>query len=147
MIPAAIEFAGRCAAAVAALGWGISVVGLVVPSATAFELLNGMGADDLAYHPILDYWLRMTAFAFTAIGVQFLVVAVWWRRLRALAWAGAVFQVLCGVVLAVSAAAIALQAGNHRADIAFCFCTGALMLASLGIGRGLQARQGMDERG
>jgi hypothetical protein len=137
MIPRAVEVAGRSAALVAALGWGISVAGLLVPSATAFDLLQGLGADGLAYHPMLDYWLRMTAFAFTAIGVQFLAVALWWRRLAGLALAGAIFQLLGGTVLLVSALAIGLDAGNHRADIAFCWCTGALMLAAILAGRRL----------
>lgn len=137
MIPLAVELAGRAAALVAAVGWGISVAGLVVPSSTAFDLLRGLGADGLAYHPMLDYWLRMTAFAFTAIGVQFLVVALWWRRLAGLALAGAIFQVLSGAVLLISAQTIGLDAGNHRADAAFCLSTGALMLASILIGRRL----------
>lgn len=142
MIALAVEIAGRSAALVAAIGWGISVVGLLVPSATAFELLQGLGADGLAYHPMLDYWLRMTAFAFTAIGVQLLAVAGWWRRLRGLALAGAIFQLLGGVVLLTSASAIGLDAGNHRADAAFCLSTGALMLAALVIGRHLAPRDG-----
>lgn len=120
MIPLAVEVAGRAAALVAAVGWGISVAGLVVSSATAFDLLRGLGADGLAYHPMLDYWLRMTAFAFTAIGVLFLAVAVWWRRLSGLALAGALFQLLGGTVLLISADAIGLDGGNHRADAAFC---------------------------
>lgn len=137
MIALTIEIAGRLAALIAAIGWGISVVGLVVPSATAFDLLQGLGADGLAYHPMLDYWLRMAAFAFTAIGVQFLVVAVWWRRLTGLALAGALFQILSGCVLLISAAAIGLDAGNHRADAAFCLSTGTIMLAAAIIGRRL----------
>lgn len=109
----------------------MSVVGLVVSSHTAFDLLNGMGADDLAYNPMVDYWLRMTAFAFTAIGLQFLVVTVWWRRLRAWAWAGAVFQIVGGLVLFISATRLELQRGNHQADVLFCLSTGFIMLASL----------------
>ena len=137
MIALAVEIAGRTAALVAAVGWGISVVGLVVPSATAFALLRGLGADDLPYHPMLDYWLRMTAFAFALIGVQFFALAVWWRRLSCLALAGALFQLLGGAVLLISAAAIGLDTGNYRADVAFCVSTGALMLASILIGRRL----------
>jgi hypothetical protein len=137
MIPLAVEVAGRSAALVAAVGWGISVAGLLVPSATAFDLLRGLGAEDLPYHPQLDYWLRMTAFAFTAIGVQFLAVGLWWRRLGGLALAGALFQLLGGAVLLISAAAIGLETGNHRADALFCLSTGALMLAAILIGRRL----------
>jgi hypothetical protein len=86
---------------------------------------------------MLDYWLRMAAFAFTAIGMQFFAVAVWWRRLSGLALAGALFQLFGGAVLLLSAAAIGLDTGNHRADAAFCVSTGALMLASILVGRRL----------
>jgi hypothetical protein len=130
-ISRAVEFAGRAAALLAAVGWGISIAGLLVSSSTAFELLNGMGADDLAYNPMVDYWLRMTAFAFTAIGLQFLVVAIWWRRRATWAWWAAVFQVLGGVVLLVSADRIGLASGNFHADVLFCFSTGFLMAGSL----------------
>ena len=120
----------------------MSVVGLLVSSRTAFDLLNGMGADDLAYNPMVDYWLRMTAFAFTAIGVQFLVVSLWWRRLITWAWAGAVFQITGGLVLLISATRLELHSGNHQADVLFCFCTGSLMLASLVLGWWMDRRIG-----
>lgn len=90
-----------------------------------------MGADDLAYNPMVDYWLRMTAFAFTAIGLQFLAVAIWWRRQSTWAWCAAVFQVVSGVVLLISAYRIGLSSGNYHADVLFCFSTGFLMGGSL----------------
>ena len=140
MIRWALEFAGRSAALLAAVGWGMSVVGLLVSSRTAFELLNGMGADDLAYNPMVDYWLRMTAFAFTAIGLQFLIVALWWRSMLTWAWAGGIFQLLGGIVLFLTATQLELQRGNHQADVLFCLSTGSLMLGSLIGGRWFSQR-------
>jgi len=129
-----IDFAGRASAVLAAVGWGMSIAGLMVSSQTAFELLNGMGAGDLAYNPMVDYWLRMTAFAFTAIGVQFLVVAIWWRRFSSWAWAGAIFQLIGGIILLTTANKLALTSGNYQADVLFCLSTGLLMLTSLIVG-------------
>jgi hypothetical protein len=138
-----IAVLGRCAAAIAALGWGISSVGLVVPSPTAFDLLNGLGAGDLAYDPMIDYWLRMTAFAFTYLGLQFALVAIRWQRWFAFALMSAIFQIACGAVLLVSAMAIRPPSGNHRADIAFCLGSGLIMLAGLLAGRFLGPRDGL----
>src|ERR1044072_279853 len=54
-----------CAAAVT---WGAAVFGVFVSWSKAAEFLEGLGAKPIAYDPMLDYWLRMAAGAFTLIG-------------------------------------------------------------------------------
>ena len=59
-----------------AFAWGISIVGVFVPWSIAVELLQGLGLKNVAYDPMLDYWLRMASGAFFLVGILFLLFAV-----------------------------------------------------------------------
>ena len=60
----------------AAFGWGISAFGIFLSWPVVVDQLTGLGAGQIPNEPMLNYWLRMTAGAFTAIGILFLLLAV-----------------------------------------------------------------------
>ena len=62
---------------VSAFAWAVSVVAVVLPWPTAVTALNGLGAGAVPNDPMLDYWLRMAAGAFTGVGIFFLVLGLW----------------------------------------------------------------------
>ena len=48
----------------AALGWGVSFLGVVVPWNVVVAGLSSIGAPDLPEHPLLEYWGRMACASF-----------------------------------------------------------------------------------
>lgn len=58
-----------------AFGWGISVFGVFLPWVTVISQLEGLGAQNIPSDPMLNYWLRMTAVAFSFIAILFLLCA------------------------------------------------------------------------
>lgn len=60
----------------AAVTWGVSIFGIFISWPTAASALQGLGAQPIAYDPMLDYWLRMAAGAFTLIGVWYVVLMI-----------------------------------------------------------------------
>lgn len=62
----------------AGLGWGLTVIGAVLPWHWAIAHLEQFGgAGAIPDDPMLNYWLRMASGAFAIVGVFFLLAA--WR--------------------------------------------------------------------
>lgn len=112
----------RISCLLAGLGWSLAWGGVVGGSAWAFGMLRVMGGD-FPYHPMLDYWLRMTAIAFAFIGVLFLLAAAG-KGGRALLFLLAVFQLICAATLLVWAVRLELHLDRFLGDVAFCLVTG-----------------------
>lgn len=61
---------------IAAVGWGATAIGVVLPWDVAIDHLQTLGgAGPIPDDPMLRYWLRMASGAFGMIGVMFLVAA------------------------------------------------------------------------
>lgn len=110
---------------VAGFGWAISLYGVFAPWNAAVSELQGLGAGRIPHDPMLDYWLRMAAGAFTGIGVFFLVVAVNPRRFAAAIPLAGLFLMAEGVVLLVHGLRLGLAPLPFYVDMAFCLLTGA----------------------
>ncbi len=95
---AAFRIVPPVACLVAAFGWGISVIGVVAPADTVFALLSQLADEPIRHHPMLEYWLRMCALAFTAVGLLF-AAALWPANARLRLPLG-IFQLVCAAVLA-----------------------------------------------
>lgn len=123
----------------AALGWGICLVGVFVPAKVAFGMLEHLSAIEpelFASDPMIDYWLRMAAGAFSLVGAGYLVLAVRPRRFRqALPFAGA-FMVLEGLVLAAHGLRLGLGPTPFFGDVAFCLAGGIGILCTMGSAKG-----------
>ena len=83
-----------------ALAWGASIFGVFLSWPVAVDMLQGLGAGPMNHDPMLDYWLRMAAGAFTLVGVLFLVLAIKPHTHRAIIpWFGGLMLVEGGVLL------------------------------------------------
>ena len=83
----------------AALGWGVTVVGVFASWPQINDIAQGMGTKPIAYDPMLDYWLRMISGAFALIGLWYLALAIWPRKFAAaIPWFG-VLMLVEGVIL------------------------------------------------
>lgn len=108
----------------AALAWGVSIYGVVATWPAAENALQGLGAKPIAYDPMLDYWLRMAAGAFTLVGGLYLVLMVWPdRHLHIIPWFGAL-MLLEGAILLVTGLRLGLPALPFYGDTAACFVGG-----------------------
>lgn len=110
--------------AVAAFGWGISFLGVLLPWSVATAGLSGLGAGPIPSDPMLDYWLRMAGGGFSMIGAIFAAVLVRPGKyavvLPLLAW-------LCiaeGAVLLVSGLRLGLPPFPFWGDTTFCLGVG-----------------------
>ncbi len=109
----------------AAFAWGISVVGVFASWSQAAEMLQGLGAKPIAYDPMLDYWLRMAAGAFTLIGGWYLVLMLWPKKFHAaIPWFGWL-MILEGVILLVHGLRLKLGPFPFYGDVSACFFGGA----------------------
>jgi hypothetical protein len=108
----------------AAFGWGISIVGVFLPWDLAVEQLKGLGMGDIPHDAMLDYWLRMTAAAFTAICVFIFVAAINPNRFAATIPLISIFLLCESLVLLVYGLKLKLEPIPFCVDVAFCFFTG-----------------------
>ncbi len=108
----------------AAFGWGISVYGVFCSWHSAAAQLQGLGADALAFDPMLDYWLRMTAGAFSCIGVFLFVVALSPKRFAPSVPIIGILLFAEGLILLIHGVRLGLDPIPFYADTSFCLLTG-----------------------
>ncbi|HVU28008.1 MAG TPA: hypothetical protein VHG71_09770 [Verrucomicrobiae bacterium] len=107
-----------------AFAWGVSVVGVFVSWSRAEQFLEGLGAKPIAYDPMLDYWLRMAAGAFSLVGVWFLVLAIWPKKfVVAIPFFGALMLVE-GLILLVHGLRLSLPPFPFYGDVSACLIAG-----------------------
>jgi hypothetical protein len=112
----------------AAFAWGISVVGVFLNWSTAADALEGLGAQPIAYDPMLDYWLRMAAGAFALIGCWYFMLMLWPQKFyAAIPWFGGLMLVE-GVILLVHGLRLSLPPFPFYADTAACLVGGGAIL-------------------
>ncbi len=118
----------RWVLAFCALAWGASFFGVFASWEAAESALEGLGAQPIAYDPMLDYWLRMAAGAFGLVGVGYLLLALNpGKHAAILSWAGWL-MVLEGGVLAWHGFRLGLRPFPFYADVTACFLGGAAIL-------------------
>lgn len=126
---------------VAAFGWGISILGIVLPWSVATAGLSGLGAGDIPKDPMLDYWMRMIGGGFTMIGTIFAAILIRPQNYSVLVPLMAWLSIAEGVVLLVSGLRLGLGPFPFVGDVSFC----------IGIGVGLlivypRASKGIEEK-
>jgi hypothetical protein len=107
-----------------ALVWGVSIYGVFAPWPAASEALEGLGAQEIRYDRMLDYWLRMAAGAFTLIGCWYFIMMLQPHKFRAaIPWFGALMLVE-GLILSVHGLRLSLSPFPFYADVAACLLCG-----------------------
>jgi hypothetical protein len=108
----------------AGFGWVISIYGVFASWPAVVGQLRGLGAGDIPHNPMLDYWLRMTAGAFTAIGLLFFAMALNPRRFAVVIAPAALFLIGEGIILLVHGLRLGLEPIPFYVDATFCLMTG-----------------------
>ena len=115
---------------VSAIGWGISFYFTLASWSVATDQLYRMGAGPIAYHPLLDYWLRMASAVFGCIGIASALACAWPQVFASFIRMLGPFHFVIGITLSVAAWANRLNPQLHPTfipDIAFCFLVGTLI--------------------
>ena len=112
----------------AGIGWGISIYATVVNGKSVFQFLGWVSQTDFTYHPMLDYWGKLTGMAFTFIGLGFIFIALNASRYPELRKYFALFQIICFVGVLIAALRIDLDTPIYYLDFLFFLGTGIPML-------------------
>ena len=90
-------------ALIAGLGWGVSIYVTMIGGESVFEFLAYVSQTDFTYHPMLDYWGKLTGVAFAFIGFGFIFIALRGDQYPELKKYFAWFQIICFVGVLVAA--------------------------------------------
>lgn len=120
----------RILLACAGFGWFISVAGVFMPWSFVTDQLQSLGAQALPPDPMLNYWLRMTAGAFTSIGLFFFLLALKPLKYSAMIPFAAGFLLFEGVLLLITNRLLHLPPLPSLFDAAFCLLIGSGILLS-----------------
>ncbi len=112
----------------AAFGWGISVIAVFAPWSVIVDQCAGLGARELPDDAMLQYWLRMAAGAFSAIGIFFIVLALNPRTHSNFVVLGGLFMVGEGLVLLMHGLLLKLDPLPYYVDVLFCLVIGSGIL-------------------
>jgi len=107
-----------------AFAWAVSVLGVLLPWPMAVTALQGLGAGNIPSDPMLDYWLRMAAGAFTGVGLFFLILALRPARFANVIGLAGGLMFVEGLVLLFHGLRLGLQPLPFYADTAFCLLAG-----------------------
>ena len=113
-----------------AIGWGISVFGVLLPWSVMDIVLQNMGASAPITNVQVQYWFRMATGAWSIIGFLYLMVLLKPQKynnlIPLLAW-GTVFE---GVVLLIHGLYLNLPLFPFYGDVGFCLIVGGGLLLS-----------------
>lgn len=112
-------------------GWGIAILGVLLPWGVIEPMLMSMGLRERVSDPQVMYWFRMAAGGWAVIGFFFLMTAIYpvkYRNLIPLQAIGSLFE---GCVLLTHGLVLPLPPLPFWGDVAFCFIVGmGLLFAS-----------------
>lgn len=108
----------------AALAWGVSVLGLILPWPVVVDQLRGLGAQLNEPDIMVRYWLKMAAAVYTLMGCFFAVVAIRPLRYRAIIRPIGLLHLVLAVVLLINGWMLGVGAIPLYVDVGFCLCIG-----------------------
>ena len=116
-----------------AIGWGVSILGVLLPWSVMDIVLQNMGATAPITDGQVQYWFRMATGAWSIIGFLYLMVLLKPQKynnlIPLLAW-GTVFE---GIVLLIHSLYLNLPIFPFAGDVGFCLIVGGgLMLSNRG---------------
>ena len=111
-----------------AIGWGISILGVLLPWSVMDIVLQNMGAASPITDVQVQYWFRMATTAWSIIGFLYLIVLLnpqkYDNLIPLLAW-GTVFE---GIVLLIHGLYLNLPLFPFAGDVGFCLIVGGGLL-------------------
>ena len=113
-----------------AIGWGMSILGVLLPWNVMDIVLQNMGAASPITDVQVQYWFRMATGAWSIIGFLYLMVLLKPQKynnlIPLLAW-GTVFE---GIVLLIQGLYLNLPLFPFAGDVGFCLIVGGGLLLS-----------------
>ena len=113
-----------------AIGWGVSILGVLLPWSVMDIVLQNMGAASPITDLQVQYWFRMATGAWSIIGFLYLIVLLKPQKynnlIPLLAW-GTVFE---GIVLLIHGLYLNLPLFPFAGDVGFCLIVGGGLLLS-----------------
>ena len=111
-----------------ALGWGVSILGVLLPWSVMDIVLQNMGTAAPVTDVQVQYWFRMATGAWSIIGFLYLIVLLKPQKynnlIPLLAW-GTVFE---GIVLLIHGLYLNLPLFPFAGDVGFCLIVGGGLL-------------------
>ena len=111
-----------------AIGWGISILGVLLPWSVMDIVLQNMGAAAPITDVQVQYWFRMATGAWSIIGFLYLMVLLKPQKynnlIPLLAW-GTLFE---GIVLLIHGLYLNLPLFPFAGDVGFCLIVGGGLL-------------------
>ena len=111
-----------------AIGWGVSILGVLLPWSVMDIVLQNMGAASPITDLQIQYWFRMATGAWSIIGFLYLIVLLKPQKynnlIPLLAW-GTVFE---GIVLLIHGLYLNLPIFPFAGDVGFCLIVGGGLL-------------------
>ena len=111
-----------------AIGWGISILGVLLPWSVMDIVLQNMGAASPVTDVQVQYWFRMATGAWSIIGFLYLMILLnpqkYNNLISLLAW-GTVFE---GIVLLIHGLYLNLPLFPFAGDVGFCLIVGGGLL-------------------
>lgn len=112
-------------------GWFVSFFFTFTSWSVSENILHGMGAEKIAYQPLLDYWLKMASSAFGCIGIMYFICFLNPKRYFYTINLLSYMSIFVGAVISYSAIKNKLSYPAHPTfiiDIIFCFYVGVVSL-------------------
>ena len=110
------------------IGWGISILGVLLPWSVMDIVLQNMGAASPITDVQVQYWFRMATTAWSIIGFLYLMILLnpqkYNNLISLLAW-GTVFE---GIVLLIHGLYLNLPIFPFAGDVGFCLIVGGGLL-------------------
>ena len=113
-----------------AIGWGISILGVLLPWSVMDIVLQNMGAASPITDVQVQYWFRMATGAWSIIGFLYLIVLLKpqkYNNLIPLLVGGTLFE---GIVLLIHGLYLNLPIFPFAGDVGFCLIVGGGLLLS-----------------
>ena len=111
-----------------AIGWGVSILGVLLPWSVMEIVLQNMGAASPVTDVQVQYWFRMATGAWSIIGFLYLMILLnpqkYNNLISLLAW-GTVFE---GIVLLIHGLYLNLPLFPFAGDVGFCLIVGGGLL-------------------
>ena len=113
-----------------AVGWGVSILGVLLPWSVMDIVLQNMGAASPVTDVQIQYWFRMATGAWSIIGFLYLMVLLKPQKydnlIPLLGW-GTLFE---GIVLLIHGLYLNLPIFPFAGDVGFCLIVGGGLLLS-----------------
>ena len=113
-----------------AVGWGVSILGVLLPWSVMDIVLQNMGAASPVTDVQIQYWFRMATGAWSIIGFLYLIVLLKPQKydnlIPLLGW-GTLFE---GIVLLIHGLYLNLPIFPFAGDVGFCLIVGGGLLLS-----------------